>query len=380
MFKRKRRGRRLKRYHRSYYSGRGRAKRVGGLVLLVALVFGVGWFAGPHLLDLGTGFWYGVVKGRDTSDSRPADSTAAAQSGQTAQSGAASQPQPTATPEPTALPEVLQPTAQIVEGPWVTVNLSALGSPEAVRTAAESAAAGGAQYALITLKDTSGHLYYASQVAAAQRSIAASTVDAAAVAAAFKAAGVTPVASLAAFRDPIAAYTDRAMGIHYANSDYMWLDNTAAAGGKPWLNPYSPLAVGFVGDLVAEVHGLGYDHVVLTRVQFPWQVSTKQDYGETGGLDRAGALAAAITAWDERFAGEVTLWYEYEYGECAAASQSLGALPAQLGAANLLMRVEAGDEENPGPTAEQVDAAVQAAKAGGASYVVVRQGTAAAFR
>lgn len=384
MFKRNKRGRRLKRYRRSFYSGRDRAKQIGGLVLLAALVFGVGWLAGPHLIDLGTGLWYGVVNPKHDDDSSQAGgsgSTAAQPAGsQTAQSGADSQPQPTPTPDVTALPEDLQPTADILEGNWVTVSLSALGSPEAIQTAAESAAAGGAQYALVTLKDASGYIYYPSAVANASRSIAASTVDAAAVAAAFKAAGVTPVASLAAFRDPIASYTDRTMGIHYANSDYMWLDNAADAGGKPWLNPYSDLAVGFIGDLIAEVHGLGYDHVVLTRVQFPWQVSTKQDYGDTKGLDRAGALASAITAWGERFAGQVTLWYEYEYSECAAASQSLGALPAELGAANLLMRVEAGDEENPGPTAEQVDAAVQAAKAGGCTYVVVREGSAAGFR
>lgn len=370
MFNRNRRGRRVKHYGHNYYSRRQRARRTAGLLCAAALVFAVGWLAGPHILDFGTGLWYSVVhpKPEAESQSQPAASSRA-------------QPQATPQPESTALPEELQPTAAIVEGKWAAVNLSALGSQQAIEAAAANAAANGVSYALITLKDTSGYIYYQSAVPAASGSIAASTVDAAAVAAAFKAAGVTPVACLSAFRDPIAAYTDRSMGIHYANSDYMWLDNAADAGGKPWLNPYSDGAVQFIGDLIEEAAALGYDHVVLSTVQFPVYVSAKQDFGDTAGLSRAQALQKDIAVWADRFAGRVTLWYEYGYAACQTPSTALDALPSELGVENLVLRMPApaAEGETP-PDVSALDEIVQAMKDGGCAYVVVRDGSTADFR
>lgn len=78
-----------------------------------------------------------------------------------------------------------------------------------------------------------------------------------------------PVAKLAAFRDPIAARTDRNMAIGYTGQAYLWLDNKASAGGNPWLNPYSDEGVQFIGDLIGEVQSMGFDHVLLENVQFP---------------------------------------------------------------------------------------------------------------
>lgn len=373
MLKKNKRGRRVKHYRRSFYSGRQRAKRAVLLVCAVALVFGVGWFAGPHILNWGTGLWYSVVHPKPSSDATSSQSLPP----QPASEPAASVPEP---PENTALPEGQQPTAAIVEGSWTAVNLSALATPEAIEAAASNAAAAGAQYAMIPLKDASGYVYYPSAVPAAAGSIAASTVDPAAIAAAFKAAGVTPVACLSAFRDPIAAYTDRSMGIHYAGSDYMWLDNAADAGGKPWLNPYSDGAVQFVGDLIQEVSAFGYDHVLLSTVQFPAYVSAKQDFGETGGLGRADALRNAIAAWGSRFAGSVTLWYEYSYTDCQAVSTALDALPNALGVENLVMQAPAYAEEEEPLAEEDLAGVVQAMKDGGCAYVVLHSGSGAEFR
>lgn len=371
MFEKNKRGRRVKHYGHQFYSRRQRVKHILGLLCAIVLVFGVGWFAGPHILDFGTGLWYGVIH------PKPASSQSESQT------PASSQPQPQATPEPeiTAVPEEMQPTSAVVEGRWTTVNLSALGSPEAIQAAAANAAAEGVSYALITLKDTSGYIYYPSAVAAASGSIAASTVDAAAVAEAFKAAGVTPVACLSAFRDPLAPYTDRSMGIHYAGSDYMWLDNAADAGGKPWLNPYSDGAVQFVGDLIEEAASLGYDHVVLTTVQFPAQVSAKQDFGATGGLNRGQVLQKDIAVWQSRFAGRVTLWFEYDYAACQTAGTALDAVPSALGVENLLLRMPApAAESEAGVDEAALEGVVQAMKNGGCAYVVVREGSTAEFR
>ena len=109
-----------------------------------------------------------------------------------------------------------------------------------------------------------------------------------------------PVAKLAAFRDPIAARTDRNMAIGYTGQAYLWLDNKASAGGSPWLNPYSDEAVRFIGDLIGEVQSMGFDHVLLENVQFPSAQNGKQDSAHRR-RDRSAQLACGHRpAWDAR--------------------------------------------------------------------------------
>ena len=54
----------VKRYHRSFYSPGMWAKKVVGIVVLVAVVLVVGWLAAPHVLDWATHTWYTVVRNR----------------------------------------------------------------------------------------------------------------------------------------------------------------------------------------------------------------------------------------------------------------------------------------------------------------------------
>ena len=150
-----------------------------------------------------------------------------------------------------------------------------------------------------------------------------------------------PVAKLAAFRDPIAARTDRNMAIGYTGQAYLWLDNKASAGGNPWLNPYSDEAVQFIGDLIGEVQSMGFDHVLLENVQFPSAQNGKQDFGSTGGRDRSAQLAADIDAWDARFEGSVTLWYGYSLGQVTDGASTVGGSATALGVRNLVVEVPA---------------------------------------
>lgn len=364
----KKKRQRVKHYRRSFYSKQQRAKKGIGLVVLVAAILALAWLAAPHVLDWATHTWYTVVRDRDLPASSQAASSEAA-------SAPVSTPAPTPTPTPEATP---QPGTAIREGSWASVSLSALGSEEAARTAARSLREQGVDCALITFKDASGYIYYDSAVPSASGSIAAATVDPAAIAAAFRAEDVTPVAWLAAFRDPIVPYTDRSIGIHYSDGDYMWLDAAnAAAGGKPWLNPYSDGAVQFVGDLIEELRGMGFEQVVLGNVQFPSAVSSKQDFGATGGVSRADCLAADIAAWQARFADTVTLWYEYPLSSCQTADSTTGsALPPELGVENLVIRLPAEDAV----ADETVDALAQQMKELGTAYVAVRDSTGARLR
>lgn len=323
----------VKRYRRSFYSREMRLKKGIGIVVLVLAVLGIGWLAAPHVLDWATHTWYTVVRNRDLSASSPAVSEAAS-------SSAASEAAASSLVEPEPAPEPVADTA-IVAGSWAEVDVTTLTDEAAITAAAQQLAAQGTAYAVIPLKDTAGTLAYASQVAAAAGSVTENPVDAAAIARIFKANGITPVAQLAAFRDPAGARADHAMAIRYKGQEYLWLDNKASAGGNPWLNPYAAEAVQYIGDLIAEVHGMGFDQVLLENVQFPSSTSSKQDYGSTNGVDRAGQLAADIAAWQARFGTDVTLWYGYSLNQVTDATSALGAPAAQLGMKNLLVEVPA---------------------------------------
>ena len=322
----------VKRYRRSFYSREMKLKKGIGIAVLVLAVLGIGWLAAPHVLDWATHTWYTVVRNRDLSASSPAVSEAASSTAASeAAASSVAEPEPAPEPEPT-------PGTAIVAGSWAEVDVTTLTDEAAITAAAQQLAAQGAVYAVVPLKDTAGSLYYASQVPAAAGSVAANPVDAAAIARVFKANGITPVA-LAAFRDPAGARADHAMAIRYKGQEYLWLDNKASAGGNPWLNPYAAEAVQYISDLIEEVHGMGFDQVLLKNVQFPSSTSSKQDYGSTNGVDRAGQLAADIAAWQSRFGTEVTLWYGYSLSQVTDAASALGVPAAQLGMKNLLVEV-----------------------------------------
>ena len=307
----------VKRYRRSFYSREMKLKKGIGIAVLVLAVLGIGWLAAPHVLDWATHTWYTVVRNRDLSASSPAVSEAASSTAASeAAASSVAEPEPAPEPEPT-------PGTAIVAGSWAEVDVTTLTDEAAITAAAQQLAA----------------LYYASQVPAAAGSVAENPVDAAAIARVFKANGITPVAQLAAFRDPAGARADHAMAIRYKGQEYLWLDNKASAGGNPWLNPYAAEAVQYIGDLIEEVHGMGFDQVLLKNVQFPSSTSSKQDYGSTNGVDRAGQLAADIAAWQSRFGTEVTLWYGYSLSQVTDATSALGVPAAQLGMKNLLVEV-----------------------------------------
>ena len=328
----------VKRYHRSFYSRGARVKRIVGIVVLALAVLGAAWLAAPHVLDWATHTWYTVVKNRDLeaeSASRAASSEAASSS---AEAAASSQPEA----EP---PKELDGKA-ITGGSWAAVDVTTLTDDAAIRAAAQQLKAQGADYGLVTLKAADGSIYYASQVAAASGSIAETTVDPARIAAIFREEGIIPAAQLAAFTDPVSGYTDRSLAVHY-DGTRLWLDNVSAkAGGKSWLDPSAAAAVQYVGDLVEELHGMGFEQVVLTGVQFPKMITRKQEFAAAGGKSREGRaalLAADIGTWQARFDGSVVLWLSYPAQQCTDASDALGTPAVSLGMHNLLVTADTLD-------------------------------------
>lgn len=366
MAKRRKNLGKVKRYRHSYQTGKSIVMNIILWVLIVVCVGAGGYFLAPKIIDFGTSTWYSLTDGIGNFG------------GDTQEEAA-----PEATPEPTAEPTPsVTPIAEVgvIDGTWADVSLSALTSEELIAQTISDLAAQGVTYVVVPLKDTSGYIHYASSLELAAASIASTCIDAAAVADAITAAGMIPVASLATFQDPISVYQDRDMGIRYLGSDYMWLDNTADAGGKAWMNPYSTLALTFIGDVIDEVVSLGYNQVVLSQVQFPSQISSSQDFGETGDASRADALRTAIATWDARFAdADVVLWYEYDYATCLEDLNITGEAPTSFGITNAILNLPLASEDDPDPDTSALAEIAEAFYAGGSEYLVIAENGGADF-
>lgn len=363
----------VKRYRRSFYSREMRVKKGIGIAVLVLVMLGAAWLAAPHVLDWATHTWYTVVRNRDLSASSPASASASSVA-ESPVSSAASEPAASSEVQPEVVTPAVNGTA-IVDGSWAEADITALTEDASIRAAAQQLASQGVKYAVVTLKDSTGVVYYASQVPAAAASPASVTVDPARVAAIFREEGLIPVAKLAAFCDPAGARADHAMAIGYKGQAYLWLDNKASADGKPWLNPYTDAAVQYIGDLIDELHTAGFEQMVLENVQFPASTSSKQDYGTTNGVSRADQLRADMAVWEQRFGSRVTLWYSYTLAEVADTSSTLGVPAAQLGVKNLVVRVPSASTM----TAEERAALVQAQTEAGVEHVVVRDNAAGSY-
>ena len=358
---------RVKHYRHSFYSGPQRIKRAAVVLVVLLVLFAVGWIIGPHVIDFGTRTWYSIRRGGEE-----ASSSSQSQQAMVPESQPESVPEPT--PEPTPVP------AQVQDGKWSLVSMSGVDTPEKAAATAQQMAEQGVRYAVMTLKDEQGYIYYASSLPGAAQSVAATTFDAAAAAEAFRAAGVEPVAQICTFRDPKAPYADRTMGIHYQDSDYFWLDAAGDAGGKPWLDPYSGSAIVFVNGLIQEARTMGFEQIILTGLQFPFTDGSNATYQVQNGESKPACLARLISGWQAEAEAEGgVLWVEYSLAQAAGkqpASLGGGTLD-QLGVQHLVIRTN--PEEDPAVQEELLAAARAAAAAGGAEHVVLRQGNEAHF-
>ncbi len=353
----------IKRYNHQYYSRSALTKKFAFWSVIIALLLILGYFLAPFIVDLGTSTWYGIIRPQSNSEEIV--------------------PESTATPPPvvTATPEPLPEGGVIVEGSFSEVSLSALTSTELINTTIESLREQNVTYAVIPLKDTSGYIHYASSVPSAVASVASNVVDVQSITTALKNAGIIPVASICAYRDSLAVYQDRSMGIQYVGTDYMWLDNAADAGGKAWMNPYAATSQAFVGDIIAELIGLGFSHFNISNVTFPSQVRESQYYGDIGEATRADALTASISTWENRFANEgIVLWYEYPYEMAQIGDDTTGnAPPVTLGVKNIMLYAPVTTADGTLPDLSAIEQIAITLKEQGAENVVLMQGEKGTF-
>lgn len=167
-----------------------------------------------------------------------------------------------------------------------------LQSKEAREAAVKNAVSAGLNAVVFDLKTADGTVVYASKTAGAKKAACISKTplsadDLTGFLNDCTAQGVKAIPRLCCFEDAIAARKMPDARVLYAgDASYIWLDNTQANGGKPWLNPYSPEAHAYLQDYVKELVTFGFTDVMLTGVQFP-----NQTYAASFGSTKLSSLS-----------------------------------------------------------------------------------------
>lgn len=172
----------------------------------------------------------------------------------------------------------------------------------------------------VDLKTDQGVITYltANEAAAQFGAVSATPADLDALAAAVKAAGLTPVARISALKDPIAPHVSRGNSYGYQNSSEVnWLDDSVANGGKPWLNPYMENARKYIADLCAEAAGKGFQTILLTNVNFPTK-NTTASMGTLNEFTGREQILAQLVAECQAAAGSVPVYNCYDLAWAAA--------------------------------------------------------------
>lgn len=199
--------------------------------------------------------------------------------------GEVSLPEPEAEPESASAPE---PEPEPEPEPAVVSDLRAVYLP--TETALDAAAldaflaslAGSEINAvMVDIKNAAGSVLFGTQNQNALQwgAVAENPLDLRALSAALEERELSLVVRMSAFRDPLAASAGRENAIFYRDTEMLWLDAAADAGGRPWLNPYAAGAREYVSALALEAADMGARMVVLENAQFPSYSESNAGFG-----------------------------------------------------------------------------------------------------
>ena len=136
--------------------------------------------------------------------------------------------------------------------------------------------------AAVTLKDSTGHIYFAATGAAA--GTVSTAEDTAAALAEVTESSYHSIARMSCFLDPIAARADvEGMGLKNTGG-YIFYDGN----NGNWLDPSKPAARQYLCTLAAELAQQGFDEILLTDVGYP--TVGKLDKIDYNGADRAASI------------------------------------------------------------------------------------------
>jgi len=259
----------IKRYKSIYSKKASRSPlMIGGAAVVVFALAFVGWSIYPSVYDFVMAIGHGPKSG--IVDQQPTPGT---------DQPVASQPE---SPDPQQSTPPAEPTPVATTLKGVYAPNSIVSDPQKLEEFLKGLRGTGVNAVMVDGKDSEGAVLYRSQVAMAMESgaVAANAFDAKTVVNKITAEGMTPIVKINAFKDPLAARANRKAAVSYMGSDFSWLDNSPDLGGRPWLNPFSDLARGYIKDIAAELASYGFKQVVIESVQFPTGVGLeKADYG-----------------------------------------------------------------------------------------------------
>lgn len=213
-------------------------------------------------------------------------------------------------PAEEALPPITSPAKQTLY-----LSKETLLDDEAFAAALSEAKESGMDSVMIDLKSRDGWVVYPIQYKDGfdDYYTAKDTVSLETVAKQIREAGMKPIASIYTFMDRRFQQAETYAGILYGSSDSFWLDNALDAGGKSWLNPYSPLAREYIVKLMSDAAEAGFGEIVLREFRFPVGGSMEQmRFVYDAGQSKQDCLKAADDYFREKAAElNVELWVEY---------------------------------------------------------------------
>ena len=158
--------------------------------------------------------------------------------------------------------------------------------------------------AAVTLKDSTGHIYFAATGAAA--GTVSTAEDTAAALAEVTESSYHSIGRMSCFLDPIAARADvEGMGLKNTGG-YIFYDGN----NLNWLDPSKPAARQYLCGLAKELAETGFDEILLTDVSYPTEGKLdKIAYGETGKVQNLNTfldeMRAALAEYDVKLSIEL---------------------------------------------------------------------------
>lgn len=245
-------GRKLYKTREKNYYGKSPVGKVFSAVLSVLLIGGlgfIGYSVAEPLLN------YNKKVDDDTSNTAPTTEPT----------------QEETVPDESSTSEVAQDprTNEIYKAAAVSAN--AMNSINALEAALEAVPTDqGIEYVEIPLKISGGNIYYATSNYEAQSAGAVqSSLSLSEVVAAVESAGYKPAAIISTFWDNVLPSTYPQAGYVTVDDGSQWIDNNYDSGGKPWVSPYSDVAVNYICSIAEEVAASGFDKVICSDFMFP---------------------------------------------------------------------------------------------------------------
>lgn len=292
---------------------------LGGL----ALVFLLGWKLYEPLTDFFSGLEETAMK-QETGSEVKTEQTSQPETPQEPSETAAAVPETTTKPEETPTETVTPPAVveeetlpPITTPAQRTVYLSeeTVLDAEAFGKAISDATTSGMDSVMFDLKSTDGWVIYPIQYKEGfdDYYTAGETISLEEAAKQIREAGMKPIASIYTFMDRRFQQAETYAGILYKGSESFWLDNALDAGGKAWLNPYSPLAREYICKLISDAAEAGFGEIVLREFRFPVGYSMDQmEFVYDEGQSKLDCLKEADDYF-RTYAEDlgVDLWIEY---------------------------------------------------------------------